>query len=174
MNDAPESMGPIQMLSIAFDGNHFKGEILPALERLKSEGLVRIVDLLVVRKGPLDDVMVSTATDLDWEEAVSFGSFIGAFAAFAAGGVEGMERGSIAGAAELADGHLFDEDDVFRVTQALPPNMTVALVLLEHLWSKPLLEAVARADGITLSNEWLNREDVFTAAHDAQTPRDSR
>src|SRR5215831_12198099 len=174
MADATESMGPIQMLSIAFDGNRFKGEILPELERLKTEGLVRIVDLLVVRKGPLDDVMVSTASDLDWEEAVAFGSYVGAFAGLTSGGADGMERGAIAGAAELADGHLFDEDDVFRVTQALPPNMTAALVLLEHLWSKPLFDAVARAGGITLSNEWLNLEDIFTAAHDTQTPRDQR
>src|SRR5215471_10550929 len=97
MKDAPESMGPIQMLSIAFDGNHFKGEILPELERLKREGIVRIVDMLIVRKGPLDDVMVSTASDLDWEEAVAFGSYVGAFAGFAAEGAGGMERGSIAG-----------------------------------------------------------------------------
>jgi uncharacterized membrane protein len=172
MKDAPESMGPIQMLSIAFDGNHFKGEILPELERLKREGIVRIVDMLIVRKGPLDDVMVSTASDLDWEEAVAFGSYVGAFAGFATDGAAGMERGSIAGAAELADGHLFDENDVFRVTRALPPNMTAALVLVEHLWSKPLYDAVARADGITISNEWLNLEDVFTAPHHAQTPRE--
>jgi uncharacterized membrane protein len=170
MNDPPESMGPIQMLSIAFDGNRFKGEILPELERLKSEGLVRIVDLLVVRKGPLDDVMVMTASDLNWEEAVAFGSYVGAVAGFAAEGPSGVERGSIAGAAELADGHLFDEDDVFRLTQALPPNMTAALVLLEHLWSKPLDDAVLRANGITLSNEWLRVEEVMGAARDAATP----
>ena len=172
MKDAPESMGPIQMLSLAFDGNHFKGEILPELERLKREGLVRIVDLLVVRKGSLDDVMVSTASDLAWEEAVAFGSYVGAYAGFAAEGIAGMERGSMAGAAELADGHLFDADDVFRITQALPPNMTAAVVLLEHLWSKPLYDAVARADGLTLSNEWLNLEEIFTAPHTAPTPRE--
>jgi uncharacterized membrane protein len=172
MADVPESMGPIQMLSIAFDGNHFKGEILPELERLKREGLVRIVDLLVVRKGSLDDVMVTTASDLDWEEAVSFGSYVGALAGFAAEGPSGVERGSIAGAAELADGHLFDEDDVFRLTQALPPNMTAALILLEHVWSKPLHDAVLRADGITLSNDWLKVEDVMSAPHHAPAPGD--
>ena len=31
-----ESMGPIQMTSLAFPGNHFKGEILPELEKLKT------------------------------------------------------------------------------------------------------------------------------------------
>ena len=45
-----ESMGPIQMLTLAFPGNQFKGEILPELERLKKEGIIRIVDLLMVRK----------------------------------------------------------------------------------------------------------------------------
>ena len=119
-----ESMGPIQMISLAFPGNRFKGEILPELERLKKEGIVRIVDMLIVRKDELGNVMVTTASDLDWEEAVSFGSYVGALAGFAAVGPAGIERGAMAGAAELADGHLFDEDDVFRVTQALPKNMS--------------------------------------------------
>ena len=115
-----ESMGPIQMTSFAFPGNRFKGEILPELEKLKKAEIVRIVDLLLVRKDELGNVMVTTASDLDWEEAVSFGSYVGALAGYAAAGPAGIEKGAMAGAAELADGHLFDEDDVFRVTQALP------------------------------------------------------
>ena len=42
--------GPVQMLVVAFDGNRFRGEIWPELERLKREGVVRILDLLLVRK----------------------------------------------------------------------------------------------------------------------------
>jgi hypothetical protein len=71
----------------------------------------------------------------------------------------------MAGAAELADGHLFDQDDIFRVTQALPNNMSAALVLLEHLWAKPLLDAVDRASGIELSNDWIRPEEVVSIAH---------
>ena len=44
-----ESMGPIQMMSVAFPGNRFKGEILPELERLKKEEIVRVIDMLLVR-----------------------------------------------------------------------------------------------------------------------------
>ena len=55
--------------------------------------------------------MVTTASDLDWEEAVSFGSYVGALAGYAAAGPAGIEKGAMAGAAELADGHLFDEDE---------------------------------------------------------------
>ena len=50
--------------------------------------------------------------------------------------------------------------------------MTAALVLLEHLWSKPLYDAVLRADGITLSNDWLSAEEVLGAARRAPTPGD--
>jgi uncharacterized membrane protein len=162
---AMESMGPIHMLSIAFPGNRFKGEILPELERLKEERIIRIVDLLFVRKDTLGNTMVTTASDLDWEEAVSFGSYVGALAGFAAAGPEGIERGAMAGAAELADGHLFDEGDVFRVTQALPSNMSAVLVLFEHLWAKPLLESVDRAGGIELSNDWIRPEEVVSMVH---------
>jgi uncharacterized membrane protein len=168
-----ESLGPIQMLTLAFPGNRFKGEILPELDRLKSEGTVRVIDLLMVRKDPQGNVMVTTASDLDFAEATALGSYFGALAGFAAAGPEGFEKGALAGAAELADGHIFDEDDVFRVTQALPPNMTAALVLLEHLWSKPLYEAIFRADGLTISNEWLDLEHVFSAPHRARTPGSS-
>src|SRR4051812_5036156 len=170
--DAPtmESMGPIQMLSLAFPGNRFKGEILPELERLKKEEIIRIVDLLLVRKDELGNVMVTTASDLDWEEAISFGSYVGALAGYAAHGPAGIEKGAMAGAAELADGHLFDQDDVFRVTQALPKNMSAVLVLLEHLWAKPLLEAVDRAAGVELSNDWIRPEEVVSVVHKAVPP----
>jgi uncharacterized membrane protein len=165
-----ESMGPIQMMSLAFPGNRFKGEILPELERLKKAGIVRIVDLLLVRKDSLGGVMVTTASDLNWEEAVSFGSYVGALAGYASGGPAGIEAGAMAGAAELADGHLFDEDNVFRVTQALPNDMSAALVLIEHLWAKPMLDAVGRAGGIELSNDWIRPEEVVSVVHRATPP----
>ena len=162
LQDFVESVGPIQLLTVAFDGNHFRGEIMPELERLKREGIVRIIDLLLVRKDSMGAVMVTTVTDLEWEEAVSLGSYLGALSGFAAGGPEAMEQGAMAGAAELADGHFFDEDDVFRVTQSLPLNMSAALVLVEHLWAKPLLDAIGRADGFELSNDWIRPDQVIT------------
>jgi uncharacterized membrane protein len=163
-----ESVGPIQMLCLAFDGNRFKGEILPELDRLKKERLIRIIDLLVVRKDAEGHVMVMTSSDLDWEEATAFGSYVGALAGYRAAGPAGIERGAMAGAAELADGHLFDENDTFLVTQSLPKNMSAAFVLIEHLWAKELLEAVERAGGSELSNDWLKPEEILKAGHDVR------
>ena len=73
MNGWPAS-GRFKMWSFVFDGNQFKGEILPELERLKKEQVIRLIDLLLVRKDSTGAVATLTATDLDWEEASSFGA----------------------------------------------------------------------------------------------------
>jgi uncharacterized membrane protein len=163
MEEPIESLCPVQMLVFAFPGNQFRGEILPALDRLKSDGIVRILDLLVVRKDSGGNVMVTTGTDLGWEEATALGSYLGGLAALAAGlDGEDFDRGAIAGAAELADGHIFDDQDIFRVTRALKENTTAAVVLVEHTWVRPLLDAVARADGYELANEWIRPDSLLS------------
>jgi uncharacterized membrane protein len=161
MTGAPRAtFGPVQMLAIVFDGNDFHGKILPELERLKTHGIARIIDMLALRKDATGAVTTLTATDLDWEEATRYGAYIGTLVGFGAGGLEGAERGAIAGAAELADGHVFDAEDVFRLTSIVEPNSTIAILLLEHLWVLPLLEAVEDAGGYELTNEWVTPDDL--------------
>ena len=155
--------GPLQMWTIAFDGNRFKGEILPELERLKREGIVRIVDLLAVRKDEMGAPFVLTASDLEWEEATQFGAYLGTLIGFGTGGPEGADRGAIAGAAELADGHLFNDDDTQRLMDIVPAGSTIVIVLLEHLWTLPLLHAIERADGLELRNDWVSIERLVEA-----------
>ena len=170
--DVMEPVGPIQMLCVAFDGNHFRGEILPELDRLKQERIIRIIDLLVVRKDGEGHVTLMTSSDLDWEEATAFGSYVGALAGYGAAGAEGMEYGALAGAAELANGHVFDENDAFRTIQSLQNNMSAAFVLIEHLWAIPLRDAVERAGGTELSNDWIRPEEILTIGHDARPRSD--
>lgn len=149
------SFGPIQMLVVGFDGNRFRGEILPELERLKTEGVVRIIDLMLVRKDSAGAVTHVVASDLDWEEAAKFGEAMGALAGFAREGLAGVEQGGLAGMADMMDGHLFDQEDVFRLEQLVPAGMTTAVALIEHLWAEPFLAAVSRAHGFELLNEWV-------------------
>jgi uncharacterized membrane protein len=164
--------GPLQLLTVGFSGNRFRGEILPELDRLKGRRLIRVLDMLVVRKDPQGRVMVMTASDLDFEEAGTFGAYLGEHAGLEAGGESGRDAGAIAGAAALADGHLFDEDDVFSLTQALPNDATAALLLIEHLWAKPLLGAVERAGGFELMNEWVKPDDLVGVTFRAKAERE--
>jgi hypothetical protein len=153
--DPAMGYGPIQMLVVGFDGNRFRGEIWPELERLKREGVVRIIDLMLVRKDEAGAVTHIRASDLNWEEATEFGEAMGALAGFARDGLPGIERGGMKGMAEMMDGHLFNDDDVFRLEQLVPAGMTTAVALMEHVWAEPFLGAVSRANGFELLNEWV-------------------
>lgn len=153
--------GPVQMWSFVFDGNKFKGEILPELERLKKAQVIRLIDLLVVRKDSTGAVATLTASDLDWEEASSFGALIGALMGWGTGGAEGAATGAIAGAAELADGHAFGDETRFVLAESVPPNSTAAIALVEHIWAKPLQAAIARAQGVEVSNDWLKVDELI-------------
>jgi uncharacterized membrane protein len=159
--DGLANFGPVQMWSFVFDGNQFKGEILPELERLKKAEVIRLIDLLVVRKDSTGAVAMLTASDLDWEEASSFGAVVGALMGWGAAGAEGAATGAIAGAAELADGHAFGEESRYALTQSVPPNSTAAIALVEHVWAKPLQAAIARAQGVEVANDWLKVDELI-------------
>jgi uncharacterized membrane protein len=153
--------GPVQMWSFVFDGNQFKGEILPELERLKKAQVIRLVDLLLVRKDSTGAIATLTASDLDWEEASSFGALIGALLGWGAEGTEGIATGAISGAAELADGHAFGEETRLALADSVPPNSTAAIALVEHIWAKPLQAAITRANGVEIGNDWLKIDDLI-------------
>ena len=44
------AMGPVQLLVVGFDEPDFQGEVMRELGRLRESDVVRLVDLLVVRK----------------------------------------------------------------------------------------------------------------------------
>ena len=152
--------GPIQIWAFAFDGNQFKGEILPELDRLKDAEVIRLLDLLVIRKDPAGRVATITASDLDWEEATSFGAMIGGLLGLGLGGEEGAEVGAMTGAVELADGHVFSDETRDSLIEVIPPNSTTAIALVEHVWAKPLKAAIARAGGMEVDNDWLKLDEL--------------
>src|ERR1041384_8214177 len=84
--------GPIQMLVVGFPGSRFRGGVWRGLGRLKQQGIVRIVDLMLVRTDASGAVSHLKASDLNWEEATAFGETVGALAGFLAGGNERSEE----------------------------------------------------------------------------------
>ncbi len=48
--DMEYPLGPVEYLTFYFEGNRFRGEIIPALMDLVDSGLIRVIDLAVVSK----------------------------------------------------------------------------------------------------------------------------
>ncbi len=154
------TLGPVQMLIVGFEGDNFDGSIMEELDRLKEHDIVRLIDLMFVKKNEDGELETAHRTDLSPEEAEQFGAIVGALVGFGAEGEEGAEYGAVAGAAELEDGHVFDDDAVWYLGDAIPEGTAAAVALLEHRWAIPLRDKIAKAGGLTLSDAWVHVADL--------------
>ena len=100
-------------------------------------------------------------SDLNQDEAEKFGAIVGALVGFGAGGEEEMESGALAGAQELEDGHLLDDQAVWYLSDAIPQGTAAAVALIEHRWAIPLRDKIAKAGGVTLADEWIHAADLI-------------
>lgn len=160
MSDTPD-FGPIQMLVLGFEDPAFTGTILPELARLKESDVIRLVDLLVVKKEVGGDVEVLQQTDLSPEDAETFGALVGALIGLGTGDEEVAEAAALAGAEALEDGHVMDDSDVWYVTDAIPEGTAAAIALIEHRWAIPLRNHVVDAGGFVLADEWIHPTDLI-------------
>ena len=159
-SDEGLTLGPVQMLIVGFQGDKFDGSIMKELERLKEHDIVRLIDLLFVKKNEDGEIEVVQRSDLSSDEAEQFGAIVGALVGFGANGDDGASYGALAGAAELEDGHVFDDDAVWYLGDAIPDGTAAAVALLEHRWAIPLRDKIAQAGGLTLSDAWVHVADL--------------
>lgn len=154
------SFGPVQILVIGFDHPEFKGEIRAELERLRDDDVVRLIDLLVVRKDDDGNIEKVQQSDLSQEELEDFGAVVGALIGVGAGGEEGATAGAVLGAAGMEDGHVFDAENSWYVDDAIPPGTAAAIALLDHRWAIGLRDAIRSAGGFHLADAWIHPADL--------------
>ena len=154
------TIGPVQLVVLGFEGNRFTGEILPELRRLRDHDVIRLIDLLFVSKDESGEVTVMEASDLTQEEAMEFGATVGALIGLGEAGEQGAVAGAVAGAEALEDGHVFDEHEIWYVTDSIPNGTSAAVALLEHRWAIPLRDAMQSAGGALLDESWVHPLDL--------------
>jgi uncharacterized membrane protein len=158
-----EEFGPVPILVIGFQDGKFSGEILAELRRLREHDIVRLVDLLFVTKDAGGEVATLETSDLSQGELQDLGALAGALVGFGAAGEEGLEAGALAGAETMASGTAFDQQEVWQVADAIPSGSSAAIALLEHRWAIPLRDAIGRAGGLTVADEWVHPADLIAA-----------
>lgn len=118
-----DELGPVDYIVVEFPGSKFTGEIAPALRNLVERGLVRVLDLLVLKKD--DD---------------------GTIEAFEISDLEDTEIGELRRhEGELA--MLLSEDDVKAVAAAIDPGTTAGVLVWENSWAAPFASAVRHSGG---------------------------
>jgi hypothetical protein len=137
-----KELGPVDYLIVAFPGNQFKGEIVPALADLVENGTIRIIDLAFVGKNAAGEVVAFELLDLDPEVKKAFEDM----------GVE-------------VNG-LLNEDDLMTTGENLEPDTSAALLVWENLWARNVADALRNAGGILVDFQRIPHE-VVQAARDA-------
>jgi len=128
MAESIDELGPVDYLVVEFPGSNFNGEIMPELVDLVERGIVRVLDLVLIKKD--DDGSFEAFEFADIESG-------------ALGELRELER-------ELAD--LLSEDDVAAVAEALEPGSTAGLLIYENVWAAPFAAAVRRSGGQLVAN----------------------
>ena len=116
-----ELTAPVEYVVIDFPGNQFKGEIAPAIADLVERGVIRIIDLVFVKK--------------DADGSVTYFEFD-----------EEDETATFAHIDAEIDGVVSDED-ISEIASSVPPDSSALLLVFEDLWATELGRAVRNAGG---------------------------
>jgi hypothetical protein len=144
MDDVDE-LGPIDWIVIEFPGSRFNGQIAPALADLVDRDLVRVLDLVILKKEDDGSIEAFELSDLDDGEAGSLQTYEG----------------------ELA--MLLSEDDVTAVAEALEPGSTAGLLVWENTWAAPFGAAVRKSGGQLVAGGRIPTQAILAALADDET-----
>ena len=157
------AIGPVQLIVLGFNHPNFHGEIIAELERLRENDMVRVIDSLAVYKDADGGLEVEHLSNLSEQEAIEYGTKIGALIGLGIEGEDGIDAGAAAGAEEVAAAggvNVFTEEEGWDVLEDIPNDSAAALVLIEHHWAVPLRDAIMRAGGFRISDGFISPLDL--------------
>lgn len=156
------AVGPVQLLVLGFKHPNFQGEIIEELERLKESDAVKVIDALAVYKDADGDMEVMHLSNLTKDEAIEIGSKVAALIGLGIEGEEGFMAGAEAGAEQAAEHGMsvFSDEEAWDVLAEIPNDSAAALILLEHHWAIPLRDAIARANGFRIAEDFISPLDL--------------
>ena len=138
-HDALDDMGPIDYLIVEFPGSRMTGEGLPLLVDLVDQGIIRILDLVFVKKELDGSVKGLTIADLDHDGRLDLAVF------------EGASSG------------LLDQEDLDEAGGVLEPGSSAGLLIYENRWAAPFAKALRRGGGQLVASGRIPVQAVLAA-----------
>jgi hypothetical protein len=134
-------MGPIDYLIVEFPEKREPGSALPLLLDLVDRGIIRILDLVIIRRELDDSIVRVNLTDLSPALAVFDGASSG----------------------------LLDQHDIDNAAVAIDRDSAAALLVYENCWAAPFVRAL-RNEGAQLIDTGRIPLDAVLAQLDATEP----
>jgi len=121
--DDVDELGPVDWIVVEFPGSKFNGQIAPALLDLVERDLIRLLDLLVLKKDADGSLEAFELSDLDQGEIGDLRTY------------------------ELELAMLLSEEDVTSLAAAIEPGSSAGVLVWENTWAAPFASAVRRSGG---------------------------
>jgi hypothetical protein len=137
-------LGPIDYYVVEFPGSKMTGEGLPILVDLVDRGIIRILDLVFVRKEFDGSVTGLAIADLDGDGQLDLAVF------------EGASSG------------LLSDSDIKDAGGILEPGSSAGIIVLENRWAAPFVGAMRRSGAEVVATGRIPAQDVIDALEAAE------
>jgi hypothetical protein len=138
-SDLQDVHGPIDFLLLEGRAENMKGEIAAAILDLVERGIVRIWDLLAVKKEDDGSFSGIDLSDLSQDGLGGFTAFTGA-------------RSGLLG-----------DDDLAQAADALAPGTVGVMIVYENSWAIPFVAAALNAGAQVVASTRIPADDVMAA-----------
>jgi spore coat polysaccharide biosynthesis predicted glycosyltransferase SpsG len=120
--------GPIDFIIVGFSGNKFDGSIVSALADALEKNIIGLIALALISKDNKGVVTVVDVSD-SGDDIV----------------VEILKK-------YPGDSTLVSQEDIDEMAELLENNTSAGLLVVEHLWAKPLKKAIIDANGVLIAD----------------------
>ena len=134
-----DELGPVDFVIVEFPAGaqNFTGEGAAELLRLHDDGIIRIMDILILQKGQNGTVMAQELGDLEQLD----------------------ERARLE--TELVQ--TLAEEDVDKLAAAMDPGSVAGVLVYENVWAAPFASAMRRAGGQLIANGRIPIQAIIAA-----------
>jgi hypothetical protein len=139
-----DEIGPVDYLVVEFPGNKMTGEGFPILLDLVDRGIIRILDLMFVRKDADGSVSVLQIADFDGDGKLDLAVF------------EGASSG------------LLGDDDLADAASVIEPNSSAGVLIYENAWAAPFAAALRRGGAELVASGRVSAADLVSSLRDAE------
>jgi hypothetical protein len=140
MAETIDELGPVDWIVVEFAGENFgNGAIAPIVQQYVDQGLIRVLDLLFLRKDAEGEL-----------EVAEFNEF----------GDSGLEQ---IRAAETELAMVLSEQDVVDLATTIEPGRSAAVLVWENLWAAPFGTAVRDIGGELVASGRIPTQALLAA-----------
>jgi len=152
--------GPLQLVNVRFESTVLPYDLMQQVKGILNRDLIRPIAYVLVIKDRDGNPGVLEGGDLGEEESVEIDALFGYLFGLGAGGAVTLRNIEM----KQAEGNTLgiSEHDLQKMAEELPPDRSILIFVLEHIWAKKVREALTDLGGTVVSSGFITPEMLIT------------